>query len=117
MISTFVHTNAVQNVIWKCGRVYSKFISTYFRMDDEYLKIKMTRLNFRIEVSLKNDAQKILKEMGLSFTLAIRLYLKHIVQKGSLPFELSQVKTRRIKSQEEEQAMTVEEFTKYVENL
>lgn len=40
----------------------------------------------RIEAGLKEQAAAVLKDNGLEFSDAIRLFLRQVVQKGGLPF-------------------------------
>lgn len=48
----------------------------------------MTTLQIRIDPKTKKSAQKILEELGLDMTTAITVYLKRIVTKKGIPFEL-----------------------------
>ena len=48
----------------------------------------MTTLQIRIDTKTKKSAQKILQELGLDMTTAITVYLKRIVTKKGIPFEL-----------------------------
>ncbi len=45
-------------------------------------------VNFRIDEKLKNDADSILDEIGLSMTSALTLFLKQVVNKRAIPFKL-----------------------------
>lgn len=46
-------------------------------------------LQVRIPVSLRNDADSILENIGLDMASAIRVYLKKIVKTKRIPFDLS----------------------------
>ncbi|MCR4561746.1 MAG: type II toxin-antitoxin system RelB/DinJ family antitoxin [Bacilli bacterium] len=45
-----------------------------------------TTLNLRIDSKLKNDAEKVAKELGLPMSTAITLFLKALVREKGLPF-------------------------------
>lgn len=61
---------------------------------------KMTRIDIRIEEEVKLQAKEIIKKMGITISMGIKLFLQDIAQKGKFPFELPTVEYRR--SQEEE---------------
>lgn len=46
-------------------------------------------LNLRIDKQVKQDAENVLDELGLSMTTAITLYLKTIARTGGIPFSLT----------------------------
>lgn len=46
-------------------------------------------LNLRVEKDVKDSAEKILDELGLSMTAAVTLYLKAIARTKGIPFTLS----------------------------
>lgn len=52
-----------------------------------------TTLNLRIDKSLKDSAEKVIDELGLSMSAAINLYLKMIARTKSIPFDLKLVKS------------------------
>ena len=47
------------------------------------------RLNVNIDPHLKKEASAMLENLGLDFTTAITVYLKQIVKKRKIPFEIS----------------------------
>ncbi len=51
-----------------------------------------TKINVNTDVETKEQAQKLLHEMGLDMTTAINIYLKRIILEKGIPFEVS-VKT------------------------
>lgn len=51
-----------------------------------------TTLNLRVDKSLKDSAEKVIDELGLSMSAAINLYLKMIVRTKGIPFDLKLVK-------------------------
>lgn len=48
----------------------------------------MTNLNVRIDENLKNDVDKILRRLGLSFSDAVRIFFARICEERGIPFEL-----------------------------
>ena len=49
----------------------------------------MAHIQIRIDIEEKRAAQKVLDSMGLSFSGAIKLFLKKVVQEERIPFEIS----------------------------
>jgi DNA-damage-inducible protein J len=49
---------------------------------------KSTTLQIRIDEKTKKQAQKILSEMGLDMSSAIKIFLKNIIITESIPLEL-----------------------------
>lgn len=47
-----------------------------------------TNINIRIEKSLKQEAEKLLEELGLNMTTAITTFLKQTINYRGIPFEL-----------------------------
>lgn len=43
-------------------------------------------INFRVDEELKSDAEVLLKEMGLTMSSALNLFLQQVVNKRALPF-------------------------------
>ena len=50
-----------------------------------------TLVNIRIEKSLKEKAEKLSKELGLSLTASITLFLKAMVREKGLPFSVTTI--------------------------
>ncbi len=48
----------------------------------------MRNLQVRLPDGLREDADKILDEMGMDMSTAIRIYLRKVVQTRSIPFPL-----------------------------
>ena len=46
--------------------------------------------SFKIDTSLKRQAEDVFASFGLSFDTALSFFLKHTVRKHSLPFELNE---------------------------
>ena len=47
---------------------------------------KGAAVSVRIDEELKNEAQKVFDEMGLPMSLAVELFLRHVVERRKLPF-------------------------------
>ena len=47
----------------------------------------MTQVNFRIEDDVKNNAEAALKEMGLTMSAAINIFLVKVGRERRIPFE------------------------------
>ena len=51
--------------------------------------ILMTQINFHIDDDVKNNAEKALKEMGLSMSTAITMFLVKVGREKRIPFEIN----------------------------
>lgn len=49
----------------------------------------MKQVNFRIEDDVKNNAEKALKEMGLTMSTAITMFLVKVGREKRIPFEIT----------------------------
>ena len=49
----------------------------------------MSQVNFRVEDAVKTNAEKALKEMGLSLSAAINLFLIKVAREKRIPFEIN----------------------------
>lgn len=49
----------------------------------------MTQVNFRIEENVKNNAEKALKDMGLTMSAAITMFLVKVGREKRIPFEIN----------------------------
>lgn len=49
----------------------------------------MTQMNFRIEDDIKSNAEKALKEMGLTMSAAITMFLVKVGREKRIPFEIT----------------------------
>lgn len=52
------------------------------------MPVKTAKVNARIEPKLKKEAEQVLDALGLSVTDAIRVFLKQIVHRRGLPFDV-----------------------------
>jgi len=50
---------------------------------------RMTQVNFRIEEDVKNNAEKALKDMGLTMSSAITMFLVKVGREKRIPFEIN----------------------------
>lgn len=50
--------------------------------------MKNAYINTRVNEKLKNESEKILNDLGLSMSSAIDLFLKQVINKKGIPFEL-----------------------------
>jgi len=55
---------------------------------DEDLMPKSAMIRARVEPDLKNRAEAMLEQLGLSATTAITLFYRQIIQRHGLPFDL-----------------------------
>lgn len=49
----------------------------------------MTQVNFRIDEDVKNNAEEALKEMGLTMSAAITMFLVKVGREKRIPFEIT----------------------------
>lgn len=61
-----------------------------------------TNLNIRIDRKLKEDADQVCGEIGLTLSAAINIYFRKIVREKRIPFELSIDPAYETKDQNEE---------------
>lgn len=52
---------------------------------------KTSAINIQIDSNVKKDATLVLTDLGLSMSSAINLFLKQVIKKNGLPFEVSNV--------------------------
>ena len=64
--------------------------------------MRSATIQARVDAVLKHDAETILEDMGLKLSDAISIYLKQIVNTGTIPFE---IKASRIPNKETRQAI------------
>ena len=49
----------------------------------------MSQISFRIDTDIKNNAEKALKEMGLTMSAAITIFLVKVGREKRIPFEIN----------------------------
>ena len=76
----------------------------------------MATINIRLDDKLKEDAEVVLSEIGLSMTNAITLYLKAVVRTNSIPFSLEVANRKTIKAFKEVDKITKSKNTKKYTN-
>ena len=52
---------------------------------------KTSAINIQVDSDVKQEATLVLTELGLSMSSAINLFLKQVVKKNGLPFEVTNV--------------------------
>jgi DNA-damage-inducible protein J len=50
---------------------------------------KNTNINIRLDKNLKEQAEKLLSELGMNMTTAFNIFLRQTVREGKIPFEIS----------------------------
>ena len=76
----------------------------------------MATINIRLDDKLKEEAEVVLSEIGLSMTNAITLYLKAVVRTNSIPFSLEVPNRKTIKAFKEIDKITFSKKTKKYTN-
>lgn len=56
---------------------------------------KTSAINIQIDSNVKKEATMVLTELGLSMSSAINLFLKQVVKKNGIPFEITNVSTNK----------------------
>lgn len=54
-------------------------------------------INIQIDTETKQEATKILNDLGLSMSTAINLFLRQVIKNDGLPFEVVNTPSRRLK--------------------
>ena len=52
------------------------------------MKKQTVPINIMVDKKVKEDAVKVLDELGLSMSMAITIYLKQIIKTNSIPFQI-----------------------------
>jgi len=78
--------------------------------------MSQTNVNIRMDADLKKDFDLFCRELGLTMTTAINIYVKKVVNEQRIPFELS-LKTPNTQTilafKEAEQLMTSKDIKSY----
>jgi len=56
---------------------------------------KTSAINIQIDSNVKKDATLVLTELGLSMSSAINLFLKQVIKKNGIPFEITNAPTNK----------------------
>ena len=51
--------------------------------------VKTANMHIRIDRKVKTDADKLFQKMGLTLSSGVSLYLRKVINTGSIPFDLS----------------------------
>lgn len=68
--------------------------------------IKTETLHVRLSPSIKNEAEEILQEMGLNMSYAVAMFLKQVIIKRKIPFDI-ELKSDEVIKKEEELAFAI----------
>lgn len=75
------------------------------------MAMKTTTLNIRIEPDVKEQAEAVFKQLGISSSIAVNMFFKQVIMQRGLPFELK-TRYRRVPDIGD---MSPEEITKMVD--
>ena len=70
----------------------------------------MAQINIRVEEELKEESTKILNELGMDITGAMKIFLKQVVLQEGIPFDVTLKKPGIIQALEDIQKGRVEQF-------
>lgn len=56
-----------------------------------------TTITVRTDTELKAEAQKVLAELGMDMSTAINVFLRQVVRRQAIPFEISQALVNTVK--------------------
>ena len=82
--------------------------------------MKTSNLSIRIEPNLKNEAEEVLSNLGLSLSGAVNLFFKQIILNNGLPFEVKMPTKKPMEYElltDEELVETLDTAIKEVEEL
>jgi len=54
-------------------------------------------INFNTDAKLKNEAKKVLDEMGLNFSIALNAYLKRLIVEKRIEFTVPEIPNARLR--------------------
>ena len=80
--------------IKRCIIVFNISEMLYKQVQIEYNKVKgrrmiMAQISLRIDDDVKVNAEKVCKDIGMSMSTAVNIYLKRLVSERRIPFEVS----------------------------
>ena len=58
------------------------------------MNLATTHINIRTDAELKIEAQQVFADLGLDMSTAINLFLRQVVNKQAIPFELAKRKVK-----------------------
>ena len=56
----------------------------------------MARMNIRIDDKLKDEGEKLFRELGLSFSAAVNIFVSHALRERGLPFRVTEHRSEDI---------------------
>lgn len=68
--------------------------------------IKTETLHVRLSPNVKNEAEEILEELGLNLSYAVSMFLKQVIIKRKIPFDI-ELKSKDVIKKEEELAFAI----------
>lgn len=68
--------------------------------------IKTETLHVRLSPNVKNEAEEILEELGLNMSYAVSMFLKQVIIKRRIPFDI-ELKSEDVIKKEEELAFAI----------
>ena len=103
-----------------CGTILNVRVGTYLpylltvfiKRKDDLIMQKTASVNTRVDPVLKEQAESILDELGMSMATAMNLFLKQIVIHNGIPFDLRIPKAKPIAYE----ALTDDEFNNLMDN-
>lgn len=70
----------------------------------------MAQINIRVEEKLKEDSTKILNELGMDITGAIKIFFKQVVLQEGIPFDVTLKRPEIIQALEDIEKGKVKQF-------
>ena len=59
------------------------------------MKKQTAPINIMVDKKIKEEAVKVLDDLGLSMSMAITIYLKQVIKTNSIPFEIKGMKKEK----------------------
>ena len=56
----------------------------------------MAQVNIRIDDELKQEGEQLLKEMGISFSSAVSMFISQALRERAIPFQITATKPKNI---------------------
>ena len=56
---------------------------------------KTSAINIQVDSNVKKEATDVLTELGLSMSSAINLFLKQVIKRNGIPFEITNVSPKK----------------------
>ena len=78
---------------------------------------KTSAINIQVDSNVKKEATDVLTELGLSMSSAINLFLKQVVKKNGIPFEIKKPKYNKATIQALEDTKNQKNLSKTFNNV